>query len=193
MEFGEIKFSKEQKNVKDNKEKDKPRKNMDEIKSMIFCLNAKIFHYKKNTNEAFSWYTKALNSNPKNLEAAFGLGQIHLEMSNLLEAQKCFELCKSVKNFNIEVEKNLAYIYSKNKKKQEEAIEMYKAAIEIKKDNIDCYLELAQLLEFRAPEECLKLYEHALEMIRSGTAKSSENDFYLVKQITVYTSFDRFY
>ena len=184
LEYGEIKFSvKETKQIKENKDKDKFRKTLDEIKSMIFCLNAKIFHYKKNINEAYSWYTKSLNANPKNLDSAFGLGQIHLEMSNFQEAQKCFELCKSLKNYNIEVEKNLAYIYTKNKKKQEEAIEMYKNAINFKKDSIDCYLELAQLLEFRAPDECLRLYEQVIDIIRSGNFKNSEGDFYIIKQI----------
>jgi tetratricopeptide (TPR) repeat protein len=183
LEYGEMKFSsKELKNIKENKDKDKFRKNIDEIKSIIFCLNAKIYHFKKNINEAYSWYSKSLNCNPKNLEAAFGLGQIHVEMSNFLEAQKCFELCKSMKNYNIEVEKNLAFIYAKNKKKQEDAIEMYKTAIGFKKDNLDCYLELAQLLEFRAPEECLKLYEIVLEQIRSGNFKNTENDFYIIRQ-----------
>ena len=184
LEYGEMKFlTKEQKNLKDSKDKDKYRKNLDEIKSMIFCLNAKIFHFKKNTNEAFSWYTKSLHANPKNLESSFGLGQIHLEMYNFSEAQKCFEQCRSLKNYNLEIEKNLSYIFARIKKKQDEAIEMYKTAINFKKDNIDCYLELAQLLEFKAPEECLRLYEEALELIKSNNFKNGENDFYVIRQI----------
>lgn len=183
LEFGEMKFNQKDKESINSKDKLNPsqKRNLEEIKSCIYCLSAKIYHSNKNYNEAFSFYTKALNSNQKNVEACFGLGQIKLSMSNYVEAQKCFESCRDPKEFNLEVEKHLAYIYARTKKRQDEAIEIFKNCLKVKNDCIDCYIELTQLLEYKNPEECIELYSRMLEILKSPNYKTSETDFYRVK------------
>jgi tetratricopeptide (TPR) repeat protein len=178
------------------------RRDMEEIKSQIFCINAKILHIRKKTTDAFTYYSKAVQANSKNIEAQFGLGQINFLINNLSEAEKCFEACKVIQEVNIagasgnkkslqnvnqsgihtpneisfEINKYLAFIYARTRRKEiDRTVEMFSKALEIKKDDTDCYLELAQLLEFRKPEESLKLYEEVLVLIREKLEKNKEN------------------
>ena len=107
-------------------------------------------------------------------------------MHNLAEAEKCFEACKidyETSN-SFEINKYLAFIYARTKKKQlDSTIEIFKKAIELKKDDTDCYIELAQLLEFKKPEESLKLYETALRIHNDNYNKENNNlyDIELIK------------
>lgn len=178
LEHGEMKLLKKQ-------QKDKYRKDLEEIKSAVFSINAKIHHLKKNYNEAFSWYNKAIQINSKNLDAQFGLGQIYLYMQNLNEAEKCFEACRidQETSNSFEINKYLAYIYARTKKKEtDKTIEMFKKALEVKKDDIDCFIELAQLLEFKKPQESLKLYEQVLGVLH-GNKDIIRNTLYNVDDI----------
>ena len=191
LEFGEMRSN----TGRDSKIKgEKYRRDIDEIKSSIYCISAKILHYKKNNNEAFSYYIKAVQSNPKNIEAQFGLGQIYLSMQNMTEAEKCFLACKSIQEdsnsnskgplhgfkqnsneLSFEIIKYLAYISSKTRRKEVDAtIEMYKKALEIRANDTDCYIELAQLLDIKKPEESLKYYEELMILIK--TNKNEENN-----------------
>jgi tetratricopeptide (TPR) repeat protein len=168
LEYGEMKVNKKQ-------TKEKYRKDYDDIKSAIYCINAKIKHLKKNTKEAYSFYTKAVQTNNRNIEAQFGLGQIYLLMGNYLEAEKYFEICKNDPDTinSFEVNRYLAFIYAKTKKKQlDNIIDLFRKALEIKKDDTDCYIELAQLLEFKKPEESLKLYHEVLKLIKSNQVEN---------------------
>ena len=182
LEYGEMRsnLNKETRN-----KNEKYRKDLDEIKSSIYCINAKIQHFKKNNTEAFTHYIKAVQANPKNIEAQFGLGQIYLSMQNLTEAEKCFQLCKNIqanssdrriqagkitneKEISFDIIKYLAYIYARTRRKEvDSTIEMFKNALEINKDDSDCYIELAQLLEYKKPEDSLKYYEELLVLIKT--------------------------
>jgi tetratricopeptide (TPR) repeat protein len=178
LEYGEMKASKKE-------SKEKYRKDFDEIKSAIYCVNAKLNHLKRNYSEAFNWYTRAVQTNARNIEAQFGLGQLYLNMTNYTEAEKCFEICKNdpetINSF--EVNKYLAFIYARTKKKQlDNTIDLFKKAIEIKNDDTDCYIELAQLLEFKKPEESLKLYQDVLILIRENPDQNN-NKLYNTKDI----------
>jgi tetratricopeptide (TPR) repeat protein len=90
-------------------------------------------------------------------------------MENYVEAEKYFLPNK----YNLDKDnllcsnKCLAYIYSHtNKKEYEKIMEMYTNALNFNDQDIDCYLELAILNELRKPEDSIKLYEKAIELIR---------------------------
>lgn len=132
-----------------------------------------------------TWYYKAVTANKKNYEAQFGLGQIHIQNQDLVEAEKCFEICKNSPDVHnsFEVNRYLAYIYSRTKKKQFDLnIDMFKKALELKSEDSDCYLELAQLLEYKKPEESLKLYENLLHTIKSKQ-NGNINNLYNIQDI----------
>jgi tetratricopeptide (TPR) repeat protein len=106
-------------------------------------------------------------------------------MNNYAEAEKCFEICKSdpdaVNSF--EINKYLAFIYARTRKKQlDNTIDLFKKALEIKDDDTDCYIELAHLLEYKKPEESLKLYEGVLSLIKNGGGESI-HQLYNIKEI----------
>jgi lipopolysaccharide biosynthesis regulator YciM len=139
------------------------------------------------TEDAYSWYSRAVQTNNRNIEAQFGLGQIHLLMGSFPEAEKCFEICKSDPDTinSFEINKYLAFIYARTRKKQlDNTIELFRKALEMKNDDTDCYIELAQLLEYKKPEESLKLYQEVLKLIKSTTHDTQgENKLYNIHKI----------
>ena len=96
-------------------------------------------------------------------------------MENYAEAEKYFLPGKynTDKDNLICTNKYLGYIYSRNKKKEyEKIIEMYTNALHFDDEDIDCYIELAILNELRKPEESIKMYEKAIELIRNKDLKN---------------------
>lgn len=174
----------------------------DKLKSILFTINGKISHYKKQHTEAIGFYKKALQHNSKNLEAHFGLGQLKFNNQDYLSALKNFEECKTTQDSYslFEINKYIALIKCKNiynsfvstdrrTKKQmieelstktEELIILFKQLIEIKPEDIDCLIELAQLLELNNPNEALTIYNQCLDLIynKKGTSK-----LYIVEDI----------
>lgn len=175
LEFGEIKYNSNNNNTinnynTSNNKIDKNRKDYSEIKSAIFTINAKYLLCIGKKDEAFSFFLRGVQANPRNIEAQFGLGQIYLYTQNLIDAERCFELCKTIldenKKVSFKVLKYLAYILSKTKRKEiDKIISMYKTAINTKNDDIDCYVELAELLNLKSPNESLMYYKEAVRLI----------------------------
>jgi len=90
-------------------------------------------------------------------------------MENYKEAEKYFNPSKynSDKDNILYTNKFLAFIYAKEKKKDYDKItEMYNNALNYNDQDIDCYIELANLNELRKPEETVKMYEKAINLIR---------------------------
>ena len=97
-------------------------------------------------------------------------------MQNHTEAEKCFELCsKQLENSasSFEIKKLLAFTCSKTNKKQDESIKILTEAIATN-DDIDCYLEVAQLQETKNPTESLAMYEKLLSFLSIGDGVKSE-------------------
>jgi len=95
-------------------------------------------------------------------------------MQNHSEAEKCFELCsKELENSasSFEIKKLLAFTCSKTNKKQDESIKILTEAI-TNCDDIDCYLEVAQLQENKNPTESLALYEKLLSFLNLGESET---------------------
>lgn len=172
------------------------RKDIEKIKSNLHCINGKIAHFKRLYSEAFAHYTKAVQYNSNNIEALFALGQLNFYNQNYTEALRCFEGCKSTQDFSslYEVNKFIALLQSrtfaiqneikdqdKNDKsyynnlmsRLEELVVLFTQLIEIKPQDIDCMIELAQILEYEKPQDALSVYEQCLDLIDNNNAYSS--------------------
>ena len=164
LEFGEIKF---------NSESNKTIRGYNEIKSSILVINAKYLLSIGKKDEAFIKFMTSVKENPKNIEAQFGLGRIYLLTNNFSEAENCFMECKKILDENkwvsFKILKYYGYVISVTKFKPkdiEKAIELFKQAIDIKKDDIDCHIKLGELLNLKEPEKSLKYYMRAVELIK---------------------------
>ena len=127
-------------------------------------------------DDAFQFFLRAVQENPRNIEAEFGLGQIYLDSQHFSDAEKCFIICKEImdenKKVSFKVLKYLAYILSITKRKEiEKIIDLYKQAISVKNDDIDCYIKLAELLSLKSPEESIKYYQEAIKFIKENENK----------------------
>ena len=139
---------------------EKTKKDYSDIKSAIYTINAKYLLCKGNTKEAFEFFFRSIELNNLNIEAQFCLGQLYLIKYSFSDAEKSFEICKKILDENkltsFKVLKYLAYIKSKlHYKEIDSTIDMYKKAIATKNDDLDCYIELAELLNLRNPNESL--------------------------------------
>ena len=181
LEFGEFKFNSESK-----LDTNKTIRGYNEIKSSILVINAKYLLSIGKKDEAFIKFLTSVQENPKNIEAQFGLGRMYLLTNNFAEAENCFMECKKILDENkwvsFKILKYYGYVISVTKfkpKEIEKAIELFKQAIDIKKDDIDCYIKLGELLNLIEPEKSLKYYIKAVELIklkRKAEKKESKND-----------------
>ena len=168
LEFGEIKYNSES-SVQNNK----AIRGYNEIRSAILVINAKYELSIDKKKEAYIKFLSSVKENPKNIEAQFGLGRMYLLTNNFSEAENCFMECKKILDENkwvsFKILKYYGYVISVNKYKPkdiEKAIELFKQAIDIKKDDIDCYIKLGELLNLREPDKSLKYYMKAVELIK---------------------------
>ena len=175
LESGEIKYNNESQNNKNIR-------GYNEIKSAIYVINAKYLLSIGKKNEAFIKFLTSVKVNPKNIEAQFGLGRIYLLTNNFSEAENCFMECKKILDENqwvsFKILKYYGYVISVTKFKPKEidqAIELFKQAIDIKKDDIDCYIKLGELLNLREPENSLKYYMKAVELIKARRIKEKKD------------------
>ena len=182
MEYGEIKFNKESKLSENSSQSSNNIKGYNEIKSAIFVINAKYLLSIGKKNEAIIYFKRSVQENPKNVEAQFGLGRIYLLTQNFTDAETCFVACKSILDENkwvsFKILKYLGYVLSMTKYKEiEKSIDLFKQAIEIRKDDIDCYVKLGELLNLREPDKSLKYYLKAVELIKlKKEEKKAENE-----------------
>ena len=173
LEYGEIKFNSESA-FENSAQNNKIIRGYNEIKSAIYVINAKYLLSIGKKKEAYIKFLNSVQENPKNIEAQFGLGRIYFLTNNLADAENCFMECKKILDENkwvsFKILKYYGYVISMTKYKPkdiEKAVELLKQAIDIKKDDIDCYIKLGELLNLREPEKSLKYYMDAVELIRS--------------------------
>ena len=191
MEYGEIKFNKESKLSENNSQNNNNIRGYNEIKSAIFVINAKYLLSIGKKNEAIIYFKRSVQENPKNIEAQFGLGRIYLLTQNFTDAETCFVACKNILDENkwvsFKILKYLGYVLSMTKYKEiERSIDLFKQAIEIRKDDIDCYIKLGELLNLREPDKSLKYYLKAVELIKlkKKEEKKNENE---IDEPTIYS------
>ena len=191
LEYGEIKFNKESKN-ENISQNNSNIKGYNELKSAIFVINAKYLLSIGKKEEAIIYFMRSVQENTKNIEAQFGLGRIYLHTQNLSEAENCFLECKKILDENkwvsFKILKYLGYVLSLTKYKEiEKSIDLFKQAIEIRKDDIDCYIKLGELLNLREPEKSLQYYMKAVELIKAKKKEEKKNEKDIPEEPTIYS------
>jgi tetratricopeptide (TPR) repeat protein len=191
LEYGEIKFNKESKN-ENTLQNNSNIKGYNEIKSAIFVINAKYLLSIGKKEDAFIYFLRSVQENTNNIEAQFGLGRIYLLTQNFSEAENCFMECKNILDENkwvsFKILKYLGYVLSITKYKEiEKSIDLFKQAIEIKKDDIDCYIKLGELLNLREPDKSLKYYMKAVELIKMKKKEEKKNEKEIIDEPSIYS------
>ena len=191
LEYGEIKFNKESKN-ENTSQNNSNIKGYNEIKSAIFVINAKYLLSIGKKEEAFIYFLRSVQENTKNIEAQFGLGRFYLLTQNFSEAENCFMECKNILDENkwisFKILKYLGYVLSITKYKEiEKSIDLFKQAIEIKKDDIDCYIKLGELLNLREPDKSLNYYMKAVELIKMKKKEEKKNEKEKMDEPSIYS------
>ena len=99
---------------------------------------------------------------------------------------ECKEILDENKWVSFKILKYLGYVLSITKYKEiEKSIDLFKQAIELKKDDIDCYIKLGELLNLREPEKSLKYYMKALELIKIKK-KEKKNEMAIPDEPSIY-------
>ena len=191
LEYGEVKFNKDSKLSENTSQNNSNIKGYNELKSAIFVINAKYLLSIGKKEEAIIYFMRSVQENSKNIEAQFGLGRIYLLTQNYSEAENCFLECKEILDENkwvsFKIFKYLGYVLSITKYKEiEKSIDLFKQAIEIKKDDIDCYIKLGELLNLREPDKSLKYYMKAVELIKMKK-KEKKNENETQEEPTIYS------
>jgi RNA polymerase-associated protein CTR9 len=135
---------------------------------------ARSYHIQGDLEQAFQYYYQATQFNSTNfILPYFGLGQMYVYKSDFENAAVCFEKVLKTSPGNYESLKILASIYSKSKdhEKREIAKQNLKKVTEQCPDDVEAWIELAQLLETNDIQGALHAYGTATKILKDVTAE----------------------
>lgn len=168
-------------------------KDIDKLKSMVYCIFGKTLHYNCQHVEAIINYNKSIQFNNKS-EAHFSLGQLYFYNNSYKESLNCFKeaakyFIDSNSQFEIKKYKTIIMARSYLKLKIDEKtnlnsinydidniddiINSFKYLIEIKENDLDCIIELAQVYELKNPIKALEYYNNCLFIVDNNKYFSS--------------------
>lgn len=107
---------------------------------------ARSYHVLGEYDNAFKYYFQATHNWPEYTLAQFGLGQLHLHKEEFTKAIQSFELVLRYFPDNFETLRVLGSLYFKLNKK-DKAYTYIKRATELRPDDVETWIELAQLYE----------------------------------------------
>ncbi|RMZ97826.1 RNA polymerase-associated CTR9 -like protein, partial [Brachionus plicatilis] len=132
---------------------------------------ARSYHVQGDYDQAFQYYYQATQFNSSSfILPFFGLGQMYLHRSDPENAALCFEkVLKSSPN-NYEAMKILGTIYSSSKEpeKKEMAKSNFKKVTELCPDDVEAWIEYAQLLESHDVHGALNAYGIAIKILNDN-------------------------
>eukprot|EP00005_Dracoamoeba_jomungandri_P008714 CAMPEP_0174270756 /NCGR_PEP_ID=MMETSP0439-20130205/45618_1 /TAXON_ID=0 /ORGANISM="Stereomyxa ramosa, Strain Chinc5" /LENGTH=1018 /DNA_ID=CAMNT_0015360281 /DNA_START=21 /DNA_END=3074 /DNA_ORIENTATION=+ len=140
-----------------------------EIKSESFYYLGRAYHAQGEYEQAYQFYYRATDNWPDNVLAQFGLGQMYMFMrrdkkGENEEAIACFKAVLQKHPGNYETLKVLGSLYASCGKK-EEAIQNFKKVLETHADDIDAWIEMAELVESRDYKEAHDCYVKAANLL----------------------------
>lgn len=130
---------------------------------------ARSFHIQGDFEQAFQYYYQATQFNSTTfILPFFGLGQMYLYKNEAENAAVCFEKVLKANPNNYETMKILASIYasSKDVEKREMAKQYFKKVTELYPDDVEAWIELAQILEPVDVQGALTAYGVATRILR---------------------------
>ncbi|KAI9248923.1 hypothetical protein BY458DRAFT_550823 [Sporodiniella umbellata] len=127
---------------------------------------ARAHHQTKDFENAFKFYTQALELYPDHLLAQFGVGQMQIQRGELTTAVETFEKLHIAEPQAIEVTKILGSLYVALKKQDKSNAILDKLLKHAHEDPFLC-MEIAEMYEEKNKPEALKYYLQGLELIES--------------------------
>lgn len=116
---------------------------MNDIKSEAVYHRARVYHREQQMDNAFKYYQQAVQLNPENLLARFGLGQIFIARSENDKAIQQFEHIAKVNQDSYEVFKILGSLHGK-KDEFDLAVKYLRKANELNPKDAEILIEMAQ-------------------------------------------------
>lgn len=129
---------------------------------------ARAFHAEQDYEEAFRYYYQAAHLAPeKFVLPLFGLGQMYLQREDLKHASECFEKILKIHPDDHESMKILASIYAESADldKREKAREYFKKVTQHDSEDIDAWIQYAEILEGVDLQSSLNAYLKASKLI----------------------------
>lgn len=130
---------------------------------------ARSYHVLQDLDQAFQYYYQATQFNSTNfILPFFGLGQMYLYKNDPENAALCFEKILKTNPGNYESMKILGSIYasSKDPEKRELAKQNFKKVTELFPDDVEAWIELAQILEINDIQLALNAYGVATKILK---------------------------
>lgn len=130
---------------------------------------ARSFHVQEDWNQAFKFYYQAAQfASPTFVLPHYGLGQLYIAKGDTENAASCFEKVLKVNPGNYETMKILGSLYasSEDQTKREQAKGYLKRVTESIPDDVEAWIELAQILEQSDLNGALNAYRTAVRILR---------------------------
>lgn len=132
---------------------------------------ARAFHVQGDYEKAFQYYYQATQFAPASFVLPnYGLGQMYIYRGDSENAAQCFEKVLKLQPGNYETMKILGSLYatSSSESKREIAKEHLKKVTEQFPDDIEAWIELAQILEGSDMQASLTAYNRAISILRDN-------------------------
>ncbi|XP_037072194.1 LOW QUALITY PROTEIN: RNA polymerase-associated protein CTR9 homolog [Pollicipes pollicipes] len=132
---------------------------------------ARAFHVQADYEKAFQYYYQATQFAPPNFVLPnYGLGQMYIYRGDAENAAQCFEKVLKLQPGNYETMKILGSLYatSTSESKRDIAKGHLKKVTEQFPDDIEAWIELAQILEGTDLQGSLAAYNHAISILKES-------------------------
>lgn len=130
---------------------------------------ARAFHVQRDYDQAFQYYYQSTQFSPSNFVLPhFGLGQMYIYRGDTENAAQCFEKVLKVQPNNYETMKILGSLYanSTSQTKRDIAKTHLKKVTEQFPDDVEAWIELAQILEQNDLQGSLQAYATATHILK---------------------------
>lgn len=135
---------------------------------------ARCFHIQEDYDQAFQYYYQATNFASANFVLPqFGLGQMYMARGDNENAMSCFEKVLKVHPNNYETMKILGSLYAQsgNQNKRDQARNYLKKVTEQFPDDVEAWIEMAQILEQSDTQGALQAYETVKSILQEDQAE----------------------
>lgn len=149
------------------------------IKSKFYYMLGFIAHEEDKLQVAFKYYKQAVDANPENFTALFGLGQLHLANKNYQDSLLSFESIVQARSENecSDCFRIMAYLYSKLGKKPQ-AKTNYELALKYHPHDVELLIEFAIFMESLDIKESLTIYTKIDKLLNSNPTIKVKPQFY---------------
>lgn len=130
---------------------------------------ARSFHIQGDFDQAFQYYYQATQfASPTFVLPQFGLGQMYINRNDTENAAQCFEKVLKAHPDNYETMKIIGSLYAQvnNQTKRDQAKTYLKKVTDQCPDDVEAWIELAQILEQSDLQGALSAYETAIKIFK---------------------------